>query len=146
MTEDMPLKVVLDTNIVVSVALSSDGNPARIFEMLLYGKIKNYTSKEILEEIKQVMEREKIRKIINFEDKEFIINTFERVSEKISPEKRYEIIKDDPKDNKFIECAVSASANYIISGDEHLLNLKEFNNIKIISPADFVNLVEETND
>ena len=52
---------------------------------------------------------------------------------------KIEIIKDDPDDNKFIECAVTNNADYIISGDNHLLNLREYENIKILSPKEFLN-------
>ena len=52
---------------------------------------------------------------------------------------KIEIIKDDPDDNKFIECAVTNKADYIISGDNHLLNLREYRNIKILSPKEFLN-------
>lgn len=45
---------------------------------------------------------------------------------------------DDSDDLKFIECAVAGKADYIISGDKHLLNLKEYNDIQIISPSGFI--------
>jgi len=51
---------------------------------------------------------------------------------------KIEIIKDDPDDNKFTECAVTNKADYIISGDNHLLNLREYGNIKILSPKEFL--------
>jgi predicted nucleic acid-binding protein len=60
---------------------------------------------------------------------EFLVNT-----------EKMEIIEDDPQDNKFIECAVAANAQYIISGDKHLRALKSFGNIKILSPSEFLEL------
>ena len=48
------------------------------------------------------------------------------------------IIKDDPSDNKFLECAVTVGADYIISRDIHILKIKEFEGIKIVSPELFV--------
>ena len=47
------------------------------------------------------------------------------------------VIEADPEDDKFIECALSCQANYIISGDKHLLNLKNYEGIEIVSPAEF---------
>jgi predicted nucleic acid-binding protein len=47
-------------------------------------------------------------------------------------------VQDDPDDNKFIECALECKANYIISGDTHLLNLKEYEGIKIIKSSEFL--------
>lgn len=132
------LKVVIDTNVIISSALSVDSNPSKIFEMLLSGNIESYTSEDIINEIKEVMERRKIREIISFQDREFIIKAFENNSELIVPSEKYLEVKEDPKDNKFLDCAASANTDYIISGDEHLLKLKKFKNIVIISPADFV--------
>ncbi|MCK4401242.1 hypothetical protein KAW08_02915 [bacterium] len=48
------------------------------------------------------------------------------------------IIKEDPSDDSFIHCAVQGNADYIISGDKHLLNLEEYQGIKIVKPADFI--------
>ncbi len=62
---------------------------------------------------------------------------------KLEPTEKLDIIKDDPDDNKFLECAFAASAEYIISGDEHLLSLKRFMDIKIVNPAEFVKLMRK---
>ncbi len=77
-----------------------------------------------------------------------MLNRFERISSTkrkkllakikahsnwIKPEKSFTVIKDDPDDNKFIECAVAGEADFIVSGDRHLLALKEFHGIEIIT-------------
>jgi len=51
----------------------------------------------------------------------------------VSPKEKFAVIKDDPKDNKLLECAVAGKANFLISGDKHLLSLKEFQGVKIIT-------------
>lgn len=135
------IKVVLDTNIVISAAISSDGNPLVIFEMLILEDIKNYTTQEIIEEIKDVLQRPRITKRMSLVEQEFLLNTFERFSEKIVPSLKFRGIKDDPDDNKFLDCAVHVSADYIISGDDHLLKLREFKGIKIVNPAAFIILM-----
>ncbi len=53
-------------------------------------------------------------------------------------EKQFKIIKDDPDDDKFIDCAVCCNADYIVSGDKHLINLKVFKGIKIVTSLDFL--------
>jgi putative PIN family toxin of toxin-antitoxin system len=135
-------KVVIDTNIVVSAAISEDGNPAKIFEMLLREEIVNYTTDHIIAEIRKVMSRPKIAQRLSMVEANFIIDNFERFSKKIKTDKTIEMVKDDPADNKFIECAAAASADYIISGDEHLLKIKEFRKTRIISPAEFIKISE----
>lgn len=136
------IKVVLDTNIIISSVLCVDGNPAKIFELLLRDRIKNYTTDAILEEIKDVFMRPKIMKRLSLVEIDFIINNFERFSEKIESKTRFKVVKDDPDDDKFLKCAVSAKADYIISGDNHLLELREFRGMKILSPAVFIKVME----
>ena len=137
------IKVVLDTNIVVSSALAIEGNPAKIFELILLEEIESFTSKEILDEIKNVLSRPKITKRTTEDLRDFIIENFEKFSEVIKPKIHIDEIKDDPDDNKFLECAISANANYIISGDDHLLRLKEFKGIKIVNPSEFLETLEK---
>ncbi len=56
----------------------------------------------------------------------------------VSPTVKLDVIKADPKDNIILECAVAGNADYIVSGDKHLLDLKEFSGIKILKPAEFL--------
>lgn len=137
------IRVVLDTNVVISAVLSTDGKPASIFEMLILGEIQNYASQDIIEEIREVLQRPKIAKQLSLVEQEFILNTFEEFSEKIKLRVKLEEIKDDPDDNKFLECAVSASADYIVSGDDHLLKVRNFRGIKIVSPVEFVKITNQ---
>ena len=135
------VKAVIDTNVIVSAAKSTDGNPAQIFEMLLLEEITNYTTKDIIGEIKEVLARPTIK--LNLIGQEFILNNFEKSSVKIQTISKFNIVKEDPDDNKFLECAVDSKAEYIISGDDHLLKLKEFKGIKIVTPAEFVELMQK---
>ena len=57
--------------------------------------------------------------------------------------RQIQAVYDDPDDDKFIECAVSGNADYIISGDQHLLQLKEYSGIKILNASEFLELVNE---
>ena len=137
------IRVVMDTNVIVSSLLIREGNPALIFKMFLLGKIKNSITSEILDEIKEVFERQKITKRMSLVERDFILNALEEFSEKINPRIKLEEITEDPDDNKILECAVAGAVEYIISGDDHLLKRKEFRGIKIVSPAEFVKLMEK---
>ena len=57
----------------------------------------------------------------------------------IQPQKEVNIIKEDPDDNLILESALAGDVNYIITGDQHLLKLKQFERIKITTPRDFIN-------
>jgi len=140
------VRVVLDANVVVSSVLIQLGNPAIILKMLISGEIQNSTTPEIIDEIKDVLERPRISKRINPLEQEFILHAFEEFSEKINPGITFTEVKDDPDDNKILECAVAAAAEYIISGDNHLLKLREFRGIKIVNPAEFVAFLREVKE
>lgn len=135
------IRVVMDTNVIVSSLLIKEGNPALIFKMFLLGEIKNSITPEILNEVKEVFERQKITNRISLVEKEFILKALEEFSEKINSGLKVEEIAEDPDDNKILECAVTAAVEYIISGDNHLLKRKEFRGIKIVSPAEFVKIM-----
>ncbi len=135
------VRVVLDTNVVVSAAISDEGNPAKIFALMLSGVIENISSVEIIAEVKEVFERPKISALMSNEDKEFFIDNFENLSVKIETKSRFTEIKDDPSDNKFIEVAVDGGADYIVSGDPHLTGIKSFEDIRIVTPKEFLDLM-----
>lgn len=63
-------------------------------------------------------------------------------SEFVVPEERIQFIEADPKDDKFLEAASAGKVDFIVSGDKHLLNLKEFQSIPIISGREFINWLE----
>ena len=130
--------MVIDTNIFVSSFFNKKGNPRKIINLWKEEKIQLCISSEILEEYLEVLSRlglaggSELKELLDLFKKQVNI-LYKPISIKI------EIIKDDPDDNKFIECAITNKAGYIISGDNHLLNLREYKNIKIFSPKEFLN-------
>ena len=136
------IKVVLDTNIVISAPLSKDGNPAKIFELLLLEEIKNFRSFEITEEIMDVLGREKIKKLLSQEKIDFILENYMNSSVFMQPSFTLKIIKEDEDDNRILECAELVKVDYIITGDEHLLDLRSFKSIRIVSPKEFLQIYQ----
>lgn len=67
-----------------------------------------------------------------------IINELEKISNVVTPQQELRIIENDPDDNRILECAVEADADYIVSGDRHLLDLEKYEDIKIVTPAEFL--------
>ncbi|WDN88463.1 hypothetical protein BuS5_01431 [Desulfosarcina sp. BuS5] len=129
------IKAVLDTNVLISGILFG-GNPRQIFELVIQGKIDAYISPAIFIEFKEVLIRPKFG--ITHE-KCFLINKeIENLFCFVFPQIRVDLIKDDPDDNIILECALAADVEYIITGDSHLLTLKSFEKIQIISPVMFI--------
>lgn len=131
------VKVVLDTNVFIS-ALFWKGSPYQIFKEVLKGVILNFTSPEILEEIKKRL-LDKFQ--LPFERVKEFLGIIIFNSQIVYPKKRIGLIKKDPSDNKIIECTLEAKASFIISGDKHLLDIRRYKGIKIVSPREFLLLI-----
>lgn len=139
------IKVVLDTNIFVSGILNCKGAPGQVLKAWQENKFVLTTSKPIIKEIKQVLNSAKIQeflikhKVVK-EDLNDFFSTLSFNALVVKPSFILDIIKEDPADNKFLECALMVKAEYIVSGVKHLLKLKMYENIKIISAYELINL------
>lgn len=130
-------KIVMDTNIIISTLIAKHGDPAKVFKKMINGEIKNYTSKEIIQKIIDVLNREEITKRTQKQDRQHILEQYLIYSVLIKPKKNFDVI-EDKKDNKFVDVAKEAKAQYIISGDKLVLKLKEFKGIKIIRAKEYL--------
>lgn len=132
--------IVLDTNVLVSGSIVPRGNPAFILDSWRNGKIQIVTSFEILAEFQRVM----LEKFHAPQHEVEMLNAFFIWKGKlIEPKQKFDIIKEDPSDNKFLEVAVEGKADYIVSGDKDLLRLKSFMGIQIISPAGMASILKK---
>ena len=127
-------RVVIDTNIYIS-AIFWNGKPRGVIDLGRDGKITIFTSLDIENEIAGKL---KTTFKLAEEDVNQILLDFSTFTLPIRINKQLIVVQDDPDDNKFIECAVECRANYIISGDRHLLNLKEYEGIKLIKSSEFL--------
>ena len=132
------IRIVLDTNVLVS-AIVFGGNPRRIIESILEGSVHLILSREILDELEGVLCRRKFG--MSPPIARNISNELESICDIVAPEHRVTVMTSDPYDNMVLECAAEAKADYIISGDTHLLDLCEFEGIKIVNPARFLEIV-----
>ncbi len=134
------MKIVLDTNVWLSGILW-DGEASKILEKAEKKDIQIIISEDILSEIIKVLNREsKFQKYIlnlrlSIED---LLRTILSISTLIETKTKLDIIKADPKDNIILEVALEGKVDYIISYDNHILNMIEFRGIKIISPKEFL--------
>jgi putative PIN family toxin of toxin-antitoxin system len=132
-------KVVLDTNALIS-GLLWDGNEATIIEKAEKREIQQFISPKILKELGGVLKREKFTK--RLEEKEYTVEKavtkIALIATLIGPNINISEIKEDPDDNRVLECAVSAKVDFIISGDNHLLSLKRYSGIYIVTASEFI--------
>ena len=131
-------RTVLDTNIVVSSALG--GALVLILEKWNEGKFTVIVTSDILSEYFEVLNRPKFR--LKQETIDKITRYLYQFSEFVVPEERIRFVEADPDDDKFLEAAVAGQVDFIVSGDNHLRELKEFRSIPIISGREFINWPE----
>ena len=129
--------VVIDTNIIVSAAISLDGTPAKVFELFLEKRIINYTTEKILSEVREVINLPCFKENIDEEYRRFILDALRKHSVIIEPKFNEDAIPQDKADNEFVNCALTAKAD-IISGNKHLLQLGEYKGVKILKAKDFL--------
>jgi putative PIN family toxin of toxin-antitoxin system len=138
------LRAVLDTNIMVSVAFAKQGLSRELRDMIADEAFTLVTSKEIVKELYRVLFYPHIVK--RFKPSKNDINEFiAMVLERADITKDlYEVtkIKDDPTDNMFLACAMEGKADFIISRDPHLRNIKHFHGIQIIPVKSFIEKVK----
>jgi len=128
------MKVVLDTNVFIS-GIFWKGASNKVILNWKEGKFTLITSLETILEIIKILKDFKT-KLPDDLIKEWV-DLIVRNSIIVGPKEKMTIVEDDPKDNIFIETAVAGNADYIVSQDNHLLKLKEFRGIKIITPEEF---------
>ena len=139
----MSLKLVLDTNTIIS-AFFWNGNEAELFRKIEQGKAALFITREILAEIEDVIKRPKFDKVMKNAGL-----TPDQIMQKIvslshlviAPKFNIKVCRDE-KDNKLLECAQSAKASYLVSGDDDLLSLKEYEKIPIIRASEMLKLLE----
>jgi putative PIN family toxin of toxin-antitoxin system len=132
------IKVVLDTNVLLS-AIVFGGNPRRIMESIIEGSIHLALSREILDELEGLLGRKKFG--MSPEIVRNISNELASLCEVVVPGGRVTVTTSDPYDNTVLECAAVAKADYIVSGDARLLDLREFEGPKIVNPVQFLEIM-----
>ena len=135
------MKIVCDTNIFISSLNSPGGVSDEVIHLARMGTIKLFISTPILSEINGVL----VKKFGATKEKsQKIAADIEEVTILVKPTQKVTAVKKDFSDNKILECALEAKANYIISGDiKHLQSLKKFQGIPILGPAQFLALISE---
>jgi len=134
------LRVVPDTNVLVSALLASGGSSGVILRLFREGALDFVLSKLILAEIERVLNYPKIQKRTGWNKqatKAFCMDlgSFCILTQDIAGKS---MILEDPSDDKFLYCAAAGNADFIISGDIHLLTLKHYKGVEIVSPKEFL--------
>ncbi|MFH1776569.1 MAG: putative toxin-antitoxin system toxin component, PIN family [Candidatus Omnitrophota bacterium] len=128
-------KLVIDTNLFVAAYWNRKSASARIIKGILEGKYRFFYTAPIKQEAEHILGRIKINKVYREKIKELF-----KKGKKLRPVEKFGYIKDDYYNNKYLDAANAAKADYIISSDKHLTRLKKFKNIPILIPTQFIKL------
>lgn len=129
------LRIVLDTNILVS-AIIAEGRPRELLILAIQKRFTLIKSEETIEEFVRVLQKPKFRmtKSEVTKARNALIGTGKTI--KVTSKRR--IVKEDPDDNIFINAALDGNADYIVSGDPHLLGLGKYKGIEIVTVNDML--------
>jgi putative PIN family toxin of toxin-antitoxin system len=133
-------RVVLDTNVLVS-ALLFTGKLSKIVDLWRQGKVIPFISRETFEELRAVLGYPKFS-LAPDEIQSIIENEILPFFEVVEIQENVRGVCRDPGDDKFIACAVSASADFLVSGDKDLTDLKRYKTVKIIRVSEFLSMYE----
>jgi len=131
------MKIVLDANIFVS-SFFWGGKPRLVLERAIAQMDELFISEEILEEISDVIGRPKFH--TGKGRAEYYIKSIKDIGNMVNVKEKIKNGSRDKTDNKYIECGLAGNVDFIISGDIHLLEIKEYRNIKIVTANEYLKI------
>lgn len=133
------MKVVLDTNTLVS-AIGWSSTPYRLLRACIQGKLELFISPALIDELSLVITRPKLKVVAVHPDLPRVMAWLCQPERLVIPRRQINFITEVPPDNRVLECALEAGARAIVSGDEHLLKLKFFDDIPILKASEACNI------
>ena len=125
------MKVVLDTNVLINGFKDDYSYEKKIIDAVIAGEIEAYANRQTLRENRLIASQ----LIDNDEYRHALDDLFAQINWVVN--RRQIRVVSDPEDNKILESAVEAKADYLVTSDNHLLSLDEYRGVKIINPAQF---------
>ena len=125
--------VVVDTNLFVASNWNDESASSKIISLIESGELTLIYTNSIKREVFHILKNIKASK----KHLKFVENIFENAC-LITVKEHFDAVKDDPHDNKFVDCAVAGGAKYIISNDKDLLTLGSYKSVAIVKPTDFI--------
>ena len=134
------IRVVVDTNVFISSFFG--GNPRKVIGLWKSGDITLCLSRHIVDEYIEVLRRLGLQDEKELEELlDLFAHGFHLVYTAKTPD--LNVVEEDPDDDKFIECAVALKAKFVITGDSAVKKIREYMNIKIVSPREFLSIVKK---
>jgi len=137
------MEAVLDTNVAVSAAINPKGPPAEIIKAWRARSFTWVTSPPLLQELESTLRSPRLKRYVAWSDDELLefLALVWAVARLVIPTSRSDVIRLDPADNRVLEAALEGQADYVVTGDRHLLDLGRHGGIAIVAPARFVAII-----
>ena len=133
------MRVTLDTNFLISATQWDESVSHKLLVKLIQSNAEIFTTQEILTEFAEVLARDFCYDNRRIEE---ILTLIINIVKVVEPLARLDFVKDDTDDNKVLECAVASSSDYILTYDNHILDLKDYKRIKIIKPEELLKKIK----
>lgn len=139
------LRLVLDSNVWISAFLFGD-KPAAIVNLAQEGGVRILMSTDLILEIGRALRYERLRRILERSKRstETIVAQILVVTQLVETKSRKSWIIQDPADDIVLNCAVENSADYLISGDQHILRLRRIGGMEVLTPTEFLQRLQAT--
>lgn len=137
------LKAVVDTNVIVSALLKPYSNPALILSLITQKQLNLCLSTTIFNEYQQVLGYSKFKQLDQEKVKNFLAQ-LKNGAMIVAPMISINAIKNHPTDNRFLECAFTAKADFLITGNTKHFSFKTFHHINILTPSEFLSDIIKT--
>jgi uncharacterized protein len=126
------LIIVFDINVLIS-SLIVEGNPQELWQRAKSKEFVLAFSKKMLSDLVNVLKRQKFEKYVTSADVGIFLKDLRNSGKIVHVKSRFKVVAEDPDDDEIIRTAFDAKANYIVSGDRHLLALREFKGIRMVT-------------
>ena len=132
------MKITADTNFLISATQWDYSVAHKLLKRLLGLNMEIFTTREIFDEFANILKRD-----FKYDEDEAkkIVEAASIFTIIVEPKEELDIVKEDPTDNKILACAIESGSEYVLTYDNHLLNIKEFRGIKLIKPEEFAKII-----
>lgn len=140
------LRAVLDANVLVSALIRPKGPPGQVLVRLLRDRAFTLvTSAAILREVRRSLAYPRVRKhlIASDEELDLWVASLGLVGEPVEGSLRIAAVAEDPEDDKYVAAALEGRAQFIVTGDAHLLALKAYEGVRMVTPRVFLSLLKD---
>ncbi len=131
-------RVTPDSNVLVSALMYRRGKPYQLVRMGIEGEISLTISRAIIDETLEVLVRKFNIRPEELPEYRSVLHAAARV---VEPAVQLDVVKEDPDDNRILECAVTGGSDFIVTGDKDLLRLARYDSIRILNVADFLGVL-----